>query len=90
MSLQTKTYYSRQLGDIVNYTVIPMDKLDLARAELHKSLSNTNIPYKLRTFYIGPRRSDNATTNKSDALYAKIAIYKLMNKCRWPVLHSYL
>ena len=52
-----------------------MDKLDFTRELLHKSLKKANINYKLRTFYSGPRVWDNATTNKSDAKFAKIAIY---------------
>ena len=74
-TVSTRAYFSNQLHQMVEYTVIPMDKLDFARAELHKSLKKNNIQYKLRTFYSGPRREYNATTNKSDAKFAKIAIY---------------
>lgn len=74
-TVSTRGYYSNQLHKMVQYTVIPMDKLDFARAELHKSLKKNNINYKLRTFYSGPRQYNNATTNKSDAKFAKIAIY---------------
>ena len=74
-TVSTRGYYSNQLHKMVQYTVIPMDKLDFTREFLHESLKKANINYKLRTFYSGPRRLYNATTNKSDAKFAKIAIY---------------
>ena len=74
-TLTTRGYYSNYLNKMVLYTVIPMDKLDLAREMLHESLKKNNIKYKLRTFYSGPRRRNNATTNKSDARFAKIGVY---------------
>ena len=74
-TVSTRGYYSNQLHKMVQYTVIPMDKLDFAIEELHKSLNKANIKYKLRTFYIGPRRLNSVTTNKNDAKFAKIAIY---------------
>lgn len=91
-TVSTRGYYSNQLHKMVQYTVIPMDKLDFAREELHKSLNKANIKYKLRTFYIGPRKYNNATTNKSDAKFAKIAIYTKKNTEYGPYyeLSSYL
>lgn len=74
-TVSTRGYYSNQLHKMVQYTVIPMDKLDFTREFLHESLKKANIIYKLRTFYSGPRQYNNATTNKSDAKFAKIAIY---------------
>lgn len=78
-TVSTRGYYSNQLHKMVQYTVIPMDKLDFTRELLHKSLKKNNINYKLRTFYSGPRKFYNATTNKSDAKFAKIAIYTKKN-----------
>ena len=74
-SVSTRAYFSNQLHKMVQYTVVPMDKLDFARNLLHESLKSKNIQYKLRTFYSGPRRGWNATTNKEHARFAKIAIY---------------
>lgn len=73
--VSTRAYYSNMLHKMVEYTVIPMEELDFTRKMLHETLKKNNVQYKLRTFFNGPRRKWNNTTNKSDARFAKIAIY---------------
>jgi hypothetical protein len=77
MKLQTKTYYSRMLDDVVTYNVIPMDKVDFARAVFRESLKKSDTKFKLRTFYLGPRLGSNRTTKRVDGRYAKIAVYNV-------------
>ncbi|CAB4162648.1 hypothetical protein UFOVP787_80 [uncultured Caudovirales phage] len=74
------------------YTVIPLDRLDEIRAKTHetfRALTKTNgKTYKIRTFYLGKRKSYNTTcfgatikirpasTPRKNATGAKIAIYE--------------
>lgn len=64
----------------LDYTRIPLDKLDEVRATLHARLKErtaaTGHRYDIRTFYFGKRSGSNRQyTLKRDATAAKIAIY---------------
>ena len=67
------------------YTAVPLEKLDCIRLELRAKLkrleTETGERYKIRTFYLGPRKKQRgsrpATTLKSVAYAAKIGIYKV-------------
>ena len=67
------------------YTAVPLEKLDYIRLELRAKLkrleTETGERYKIRTFYLGPRKkarnSRPASTLKSAAYAAKIGIYKV-------------
>ena len=78
------------------YTKIELNELDSVRKMIRAAIAlnyiNTGEKYTIRTFYLGPRKrrrgSYQATTNKSDAYAAKIAVYKVENG--YPVLFEYL
>ena len=68
------------------YTAVPLDELDYIRLELRAKLkrleTETGERYKIRTFYLGPRKTTRAysraaSTLKSAAYAAKIGIYKV-------------
>jgi hypothetical protein len=70
----------------MTYIAIPLEKLEVVRLQTRASLKDlekrTNKQYKIRTFYLGPRkiRADGGrqgTTNKTDAYAAKLAIYEI-------------
>ena len=62
------------------YTAVPLEKLDCIRLELRAKLkrleTETGDRYKIRTFYLGPRKKARSTL-KSAAYAAKIGIYKV-------------
>lgn len=59
----------------MGYTKIPLEDLDRVRASVHRD----KMPgYKIRTFFLGPRRrvrGVSRNTLKADAVAAKIAVY---------------
>jgi hypothetical protein len=64
-----------------NYTVLPLNELDNARAIVKRTLrkveAKTGDKYKIRTFYLGPRLGwQRNNTLKRMATGAKIGIYK--------------
>lgn len=65
----------------MKYIKIPLDKLDVVRLQTRASLKQleqrNGKRYTIRTFYLGPRKKRQGTTNKTDAYAAKIAIYEI-------------
>lgn len=55
-----------------NYTVIPLSDLSVVRAMAHRYKPPG---YRLRTFFLGPRRKDQRQTTRDNATAAKIAVY---------------
>lgn len=65
----------------MNYTKIPLEKLDEVRAALHAELKEltaaTGQRYDIRTFYFGMRSGSNRQyTLKRHATAAKIGVYE--------------
>lgn len=68
------------------WTKISIEQLDEIKAQLKASLKElgerTGAKYRIRTFYLGARKTSRfsrcrgRTTNRADATAAKIAIYK--------------
>lgn len=81
----------------MNYTVVPMEKLDEIRALTHVKLRElsavTGKKYTIRTFYLGPRRKRNDMhLRRCYATGAKIAVYevKTTEYGSWPSLVAYV
>ena len=64
-----------------SYSKVSLEQLDyirdLLKAQLKKLSVGTGYTYAIRTFYIGPRNNKARTTNKAQAKYAKIGVYKV-------------
>ena len=63
-----------------DYNLVALDELSAVRAAIRADLKSKsdNKKYRLRTFYLGPRRSRRSMcTLKADARAAKIAIYEV-------------
>ncbi len=64
-----------------SYSKVSLEQLDYIRLTLRAKLkqleASTGESYAIRTFYIGPRAYGARTTNKAQAKYAKIGVYKV-------------
>lgn len=63
-----------------DYSLVALDELSAVRASIRADLKSKSDDkkYRLRTFYLGPRRSRRSMcTLKADARAAKIAIYEV-------------
>jgi hypothetical protein len=86
----------------MSYTKIPLEKLESTRLRLRadlKELEKQNgEKYRVRTFYLGPRKvfeemtykRRQGTTNKPDAYAAKLAVYRVQKDSDWAQLQSYV
>lgn len=81
----------------MTYTVVPMEKLDEIRALIHVKLREfgrlTGKKYKIRTFYLGPRKNKrDMHLRRCYATGAKIAIYEVKTGTygSWPGLVAYV
>lgn len=79
------------------YTVVPMEKLDEIRALTHVRLRElsavTGKKYKIRTFYLGPRKKErDMHLKRCYATGAKIGIYETKSGSygSWPSLVAYV
>ena len=90
----------------MSYNKIPLEELESTRLRLRadlKELEKQNgEKYRVRTFYLGPRKvfeetflnmtykRRQGTTNKPDAYAAKLAVYHVKKDSDWAQLQSYV